>query len=193
VDDIRQRISTLASGNTCGWIVDLRNNTGGNMWPMIAGLSPLIGEGLAGVFESPKAKNEWRVGVNGEAIIGQLKTSGSSPASFVDGGKARVAVLTGQATASSGEAVAVAFRGRPNTRAFGTPTAGLTTANTTVAMSDGALLAIAVSVYVDRTGVKYGGKLNPDELVEGTAKLLADDPVVKAAAKWLNDGAACQK
>ncbi|MBC7624198.1 MAG: S41 family peptidase [Aeromicrobium sp.] len=193
VDDIRQRISTLASGNTCGWIVDLRNNTGGNMWPMIAGLSPLIGEGLVGLFESPKAKSEWRVGSNGDAIIGQSKTSGSSPASFIDGGKASVAVLTGPRTASSGEAVAVAFRGRPNTRAFGTPTAGLTTANTTVAMSDGAMLAIMVSVYVDRTGAKYGGKLIPDESVDGATKNLSDDPVVKAAAKWLNAGAGCQK
>ena len=193
VDDIRQRISTMASGKTCGWIVDLRNNTGGNMWPMIAGLSPLIGEGLAGAFESSKAKNEWRVGPNGDTLIGQAKTSGSSPASFVDGGKARVAVLIGPGTASSGEAIAVAFRGRPNTRSFGTPTAGLTTANTTVAMSDGAMLAITVSVYVDRTGAKYGGRMNPDELVEGTAKTVADDPVVKAASRWLNDGAGCQK
>lgn len=193
VDDIRQRISTLASGDTCGWIIDLRTNTGGNMWPMIAGLAPLIGEGLAGFFESPKAKNEWRVGSNGDAMIGQSRTSGSSPASFIDGGKASVAVLTGPRTASSGEAVAVAFRGRPNTRTFGSPTAGLSTANTTVAMSDGAVLAIMVSVYVDRTGAKYGGKLIPDEAVEGSAKHPSEDPVVKAATKWLSSGAACQK
>jgi carboxyl-terminal processing protease len=37
----------------------------------------------------------------------------------------RVAVLTDTGVASSGEAIA--FRGRPNTRSFGTPTCGLST------------------------------------------------------------------
>src|SRR5688572_20479446 len=33
-----------------GWIVDVRQNTGGNMWPMLAGVGPVLGEGLAGYF-----------------------------------------------------------------------------------------------------------------------------------------------
>jgi Peptidase family S41 len=33
-----------------GWIVDLRRNTGGNMWPMLAGAGPILGEGELGAF-----------------------------------------------------------------------------------------------------------------------------------------------
>ena len=35
---------------TCGWVVDLRFNTGGNMWPMLAGVGPILGEGSPGRF-----------------------------------------------------------------------------------------------------------------------------------------------
>ena len=31
-----------------GWIVDLRTDGGGNMWPMMAGLGPILGEGIMG-------------------------------------------------------------------------------------------------------------------------------------------------
>jgi len=30
-----------------GWIVDLRGNTGGNLWPMLASVGPILGEGVA--------------------------------------------------------------------------------------------------------------------------------------------------
>lgn len=31
-----------AARGTCGWIIDLRGNTGGNMYPMLSGLAPLL-------------------------------------------------------------------------------------------------------------------------------------------------------
>lgn len=45
--------NTIARQDTAGidgWVVDLRENTGGNMWPMIAGLGPLLGDGIHGYF-----------------------------------------------------------------------------------------------------------------------------------------------
>ena len=33
-----------ASDRVCGYVIDLRGNVGGNVWPMKAGLSPLLGE-----------------------------------------------------------------------------------------------------------------------------------------------------
>ena len=42
-----------------GWIVDLRHNRGGNMWPMVAGLGPLLGEGRAGAFVDPDGGATW--------------------------------------------------------------------------------------------------------------------------------------
>ena len=41
-----------------GWIIDLRGNGGGNMWPMLAGIGPVLGEGDLGAFESPTGDRE---------------------------------------------------------------------------------------------------------------------------------------
>ncbi len=50
-------LQTLIRGtdarNPCGWVLDLRENTGGNIWPMLAGLGPLIGDGIIGGFVYP--------------------------------------------------------------------------------------------------------------------------------------------
>ena len=91
----------------------------------------------------------------------------------------RVAVLTDRGVGSSGEAVAVAFRARPGTRSFGSPTCGLSTANQTFTLSDGSLLLLTVSVMADRTLTPYGESLVPDESVSGDAE------VVQSAIAWL--------
>jgi C-terminal processing protease CtpA/Prc len=36
----------MDQGNLAGWIVDLRNNGGGNMWPMLTGIGSILGEGV---------------------------------------------------------------------------------------------------------------------------------------------------
>ncbi|MGV9658891.1 S41 family peptidase [Streptomyces koyangensis] len=56
-----------------------------------------------------------------------------------------VAVLTGPRTASAGEAVAIAFRERPDTRTFGDPTSGVPTANAPYPLSDGALVVLTTA------------------------------------------------
>jgi hypothetical protein len=43
-------VDTADAEPPCGWIVDLRNNGGGNMYPMVAGVGPILGEGVAGYF-----------------------------------------------------------------------------------------------------------------------------------------------
>jgi carboxyl-terminal processing protease len=45
---IQDTIAAADRDDLIGWIVDLRANGGGNMWPMIAGLGPIIGEGTLG-------------------------------------------------------------------------------------------------------------------------------------------------
>jgi carboxyl-terminal processing protease len=44
-DDVQGRIAAIDPAARCGWIVDLRNNQGGNMWPMLSGVGPILGEG----------------------------------------------------------------------------------------------------------------------------------------------------
>jgi C-terminal processing protease CtpA/Prc len=99
----------------------------------------------------------------------------------------RVAVLTSRWTGSSGEFVALAFRGHPLARTFGTPTGGVPTGNQTERLPDGALLFLTVCRGSDRTGRAYDGPLPPDEPVEQrwSAFGTEDDPVIAAAAQWL--------
>ncbi|MEU8843027.1 S41 family peptidase [Streptomyces roseus] len=59
-------------GIACGWIVDLRQNEGGNIWPMFAVAAPLLGEGKVGSFVFPDgSRTPWyvknrRPGLNGK-------------------------------------------------------------------------------------------------------------------------------
>lgn len=192
--ELQQRIAKAQAAGACGWIVDLRGNTGGNMYPMLSGLAPLIGDGVLGSFVSAKSPKAWyirdgRAGSEGESI------GAARPSPAVSGGTSSIAVLTGPMTASSGEAVAISFIGRPNTRSFGQATWGASTANSTVRLSDGAVMAITTAVMADRNGKRYGGKIEPDEVVAAGPKgaPLADDPVVKAAITWLDQQPDCRK
>ena len=168
---IADAVATIGSDAKHGWIVDLRDNGGGNMWPMLAGLRALLGDGEVGGFRDRDGKVErWRAGdaVSGVTVRGDL--SG-----------ARVAVLIGPRTASSGEAVAVAFHGRPNTRSFGRATAGKANANSSHALPDGSLLLLTTAIDVDRNGVAFGRTVEPDETID-------DAGVVDAASAWLRSG-----
>jgi C-terminal processing protease CtpA/Prc len=74
----------------------------------------------------------------------------------------KIAVLIGKATASSGEATAVSFIGKEDTRFFGVETAGLTTGNAAFELKDGARLFLTTTIYVDRNKKKYGATIKPD-------------------------------
>lgn len=166
----------------CGWVVDLRGNTGGNMWPMVAALEPFLGEETLGCFEGGvQTAPAWNV---------RMASESPPPVSLEVLRGARVAVLTGPQTTSAGEAVTIAFRGRARTRSFGGPTAGLSTACFFFPLPDGGAIFLAISVMADRTGRWYGGPIEPDVRVEvppGTTEDLA----LEAAVRWLWDSSGC--
>lgn len=190
--------AAAGAGGACGWVVDLRLNRGGNMYPMVAGLGPLLGDGRAGVFVDPDSvRIDWyhRAGVAGTSSAGvdYPAVSVSAPYTLRRPG-APVAVLYGPFTASSGEAAAISFRGLPNARSFGTPTYGLSTANQGFLLSDGALLNLTVAVQGDRTGRLYGGPVPPDEAaspVTPDPTASAPDVGMQAAMQWLRTQPGC--
>ncbi|MDQ3856296.1 MAG: PDZ domain-containing protein, partial [Chloroflexota bacterium] len=55
----QRHIRALREHGAHGWIVDLRRNTGGNMWPMLAGVGPLVGEGVLGAFVFSDQVAQW--------------------------------------------------------------------------------------------------------------------------------------
>jgi hypothetical protein len=162
-DNLQSIIMELDKQSVCGWIVDLSENQGGNMYPMIAGLGALIGEGELGSFKDATGHTtDWfyRDGQAGEEDMPYVRVS--HPEFLFDPDETPVAVLIGPQTASAGEATAISFRGRPNTRFFGKPSSGLTTGNEVFPLGDGALIVLTVAVELDRTGQEYGGKIAPD-------------------------------
>jgi hypothetical protein len=162
-----------------GWIVDLRGNGGGNMWPMIAGVGPVLGEGVLGYFINPfgfESVWEYRDGAswNGGVILQRV----DAPYTLIRP-RPRVAVLVDNGIASSGEATAIAFKQRPDTRFFGAATCGLSTSNNGYPLRDGAQLILTVSVMADRTKARYGDSVQPDETVTDTTQ------VFQRAIEWL--------
>jgi C-terminal processing protease CtpA/Prc len=167
----------------CGWVVDLRQNTGGNMWPMLGGLKPFLGDAGLGAFESRSGKGAPWIAGQGIFI--------DPPATLAALEKSWVAVLTGPRTASSGEAVTISFRGRPRTRSFGQNTAGLSTANSTLRLPDGSMLLLTTAIEVDRNGNRYSDVVTPDEVIPAESAGAGEDPVLKAATSWLRASSGC--
>lgn len=182
----QQTIRYLDAYEPCGWIVDLSANQGGNMWPMLVGVGPILGEGEAGRFVDPTgATTSWSY-VDGQALLDTaIQAQIDGPAYTLKQPNPPVAVLTGKPTASSGEAIVVAFRGRPQTRSFGQPTAGLSTGNQSHTLSDGAVLVLTEVTFADRAGALYGKPIPPDEQprLGWTAR--------EAATQWLLQQPAC--
>jgi C-terminal processing protease CtpA/Prc len=183
---LQSRLRELDAKEPCGWIADLRGNTGGNMWPMLVGIGPVLGEGVVGAFVDPEGvRVEWfyedgAAGVNSQLIIGL-----GASAYTLRGQSPPVAVLTSRSTGSSGEAVAIAFKGRPRTRSFGAPTGGFSTANQAFRLSDGAILFLTVSTMADRTGRLYGSVVEVDEEIENVELAQPAGATVDAANHWL--------
>lgn len=163
--------------NITGWIVDLRENTGGNMYPMITGLGPIIGEGTLGHFHNAngKVRTRWLYS-NGSTRVVKVKAPYVLKNSAV-----KVAVLIGPNTSSSGEMTAISFVGKPNTKFFGQPSGGYTTGNSMFKLKDGTALALATSYVSDRNKNKYLSKINPDVFVN------TDNDAIKIAEQWLNE------
>lgn len=177
----------LDAPGTAGWIVDLRGNGGGNMWPMLAGLGPLLGEGVLGFFTAPGAVDLPWIHAGGAMSLGEDVLLRLTADSYrLRSPDPPVAVLTGPWTSSSGEAVCIAFRGRPRTRSFGAPTSGHSTGNAVYSLEDGAVLYLTTVVMADRTGRSYGETVDPDEAALDTGEAsTGNDPVVARAAQWI--------
>jgi len=144
-----------------GVVLDLRNNRGGNMYPMIAAVSPLLPDGIILRFKNRKRtvpiSLEFVMQSEGLSADGVRKIPSSVP----------VAILTDDWTGSSGEATLLCFRGLENVRTFGIPTAGYASANIVETLPDGYSLLITTSCDMARTGEVFcDDPIDPDVITE---------------------------
>lgn len=184
---IQDSLCTLLDKPSKGIIVDLRAMEGGSIYPLFTGLHQLIGEGFFGAFTNidGTSKIQWKL-KKGKfyqhgKIVASVKTSCSCSNNI------KVAVLLSQLTASAGEMLTIALKGRKNTIFIGEETYGLTTGNVTFKI-DGHLLAFSASYAQDRMGKVYYSSVKPDiELIEGdNFSEVSKDKKVAEAIKWLS-------
>lgn len=186
-DSLQAVIARLDSRGISRWIIDLRKNSGGNCWPMLTGVGPLLGDGVHGYFVSSTSGERIPIAYHdGSAFEGRhVLCRVSSKGYHTQRNRKSIVVLTGRRTVSAGEIVALAFRGREQTCLIGEPTAGLTTANATYSLSDRSMLVLTVCQEADRTGRICEGSIQPDKLVAANSPSPGDDPARTAAITWL--------
>ncbi|HCM78105.1 MAG TPA: peptidase S41 [Cytophagales bacterium] len=173
-------ISSQDKADLKGWIVDLRENTGGNMWAMIAGIGPILGEGNAGFFvDSDGVKNSFGY-KNGAAMYDDGAVVQVSFPHTLLSTNAKVAVLMDHSTTNAAEGIAIAFTGKADTRTFGASTCGRASGNNTFSLSDGSVLYLTVAFIADRNEVEKRGTLIPDEAVSA-------DMAFQKAVDWINN------
>jgi C-terminal processing protease CtpA/Prc len=150
-----------------GAVIDLRGNTGGNMYPMISAVHRFLPDDDILRFRTRKRTN-WI------QLPFVLQGTGVAAAAPIE---CRVAILTDEMTASSGEATMLTFRGLDKARTFGAPTAGYASANSPYPMPDGSQLVLTTGCDVARTGEVFcDDPIAPD--------VLTDSPMEDALA-WL--------
>ena len=183
-DSLHRIIKSLDSESIAGWIVDDRNNNGGQPWPMLLGVGPLLGNGVfdkhvkKGVVIDSISYHDGAVS-NKDSVIMKI----GSPYSLYKP-YPKVAVLINRNSASASEMVALSFKNRPKAKLFGEPTYGISTVPHFEDLSDGALLTVFKGRQTDRLGNEYGGKIFPDVAVSDQENT-ANDEVIDAAVKWL--------
>ena len=155
-----------------GVCIDLRGNHGGNMYPMIAAIHRFLPDDVFLKFKMRRRLHSV-MPINKEFVA---KVVGIDIEPRIN---CPVAILTDDATASSGEAVLLSFRGLDNVRVFGSPTAGYASANESIIFNNGSILALTVSCDIARTG-----------------EIFSEDPIVpdvetnspeEDAMSWLKD------
>ena len=187
-DKLHALVVGLEAQKPDGWIVDLRGNGGGNMYPMLAGIGAVLGEGDLGMFISGDGGRErWFYSRGKAGVAGHAQEAVSRPP-FVFTPLPPVAVLFDRGTMSAAEAVAISFVGRPRQRSFGESTGGYSTANEVFPLPDGAALVLCTGMEGDRNGHVYPYGLEPDVKVDQpeTIAIQDRDATVLAALEWLS-------
>jgi carboxyl-terminal processing protease len=182
IDDAVCRVHRAGASR---WILDLRYNGGGNLNPMAEGVAGIIGDGPVGGWRgrTRPQDGEWSI-MNGDFVNEGYSVRLPSGCRIAKG--RRVAVLASVHTASSGEALAVMLKGRPNTRFFGGKTLGMITVTDWLAVDDSTAATMSVGYYRDRTGRVYDQFVDVDEEVAFVpTESLAADAGVQRALTWL--------
>lgn len=165
-----------------GWIIDLRYNSGGNMWPMLTALTPFLSDGELGSFRSADINQTWMLNNNVIYLDGKMQSdviAQHAKQYKIKNGSKKIAVLIKRRTASSGEAVGIALRTVKGAKFFGTTTNGFATANKPIQLRNKEALILTTSEMYDYKGVRFPQGIKPDFF---TCK---HKELVKSISRWM--------
>lgn len=171
-------IANAAALTTCGWIVDVRRNSGTDVPVLVGTVAPLLPAG-ATLVEVDRAGAVTRLSLTDDAVTINGRTV--LPLDPVRRIAQPVVVLQDTGTIRAGEAVVLSFRGREGATTIGGPTIGKAVDGTTELLADGAHLVVLRWRIGDRNGATATGPIAPDRLVAGPAAQLS------AARDWLRE------
>lgn len=180
--EIRKALISLdTTAELSGWVIDLRNNSGGKLPSESLGLSPLFEQPLIGI--SCDNKNTFRkikVTLKYFYFGDYLMDSLNYYSTLVNKNK-KIAVLVSEETASAGEFLALAFRFEKDTKLFGSKTSGKTTHLSLFEFfKSNSKLLLATGYYCDKNRNKIREGLMPDVECEKGESLLK-------AIEWIKE------
>lgn len=183
---IRSAVDSLDKDELHRWIIDLRYHDGTNLHPILAGVAPLLGEGQVGGMVDGKNKIRKLFEIHNGNFYDDQRLVVKFPCTK-NFRQSKIAVLVSGYTASSGEIVAITLKQRKNTKFFGEPTRGITTATNRILINSGLIMSISESLYQDRMGNVYTNNIQPDIFVafEPSSDLGMDQAIIKAS-DWLS-------
>jgi carboxyl-terminal processing protease len=167
--------------HVCGWVLDLRRNSGGWLGLMLTAVSPFLDTDPVGfsVYRN-KTSEAWEFSKS----TTRLKTP-----------EVPIAILQSRLTASAAEGIIIALVGRRNTKSFGEFTAGVPTIPHSYPLSDKAMLSVTEAYMADRYKWIYDAPIAPDQEIKPDWTTLNEmrDPILSAALKWLHIQQSCVK
>ena len=185
-----QIVEVETNNDIKGWIIDLRFNGGGTSGPMTLALYNLLGN--TDVYNELDHKKEifhtqfMKDGMYhyADTLEFTIKTAGK-----VDT-KIPVAIVNGLMTASAGENVAIAFRGRENVQYIGEETYGFLTGNELAKLPFGAQMPLTSGYFADRNAY-FTPSVVPDIPISKGDNFedLLQDENIKAAIKFIDSKA----
>jgi carboxyl-terminal processing protease len=180
---MRSIVDTLSKENASAWIVDLRGVSGSNFQVLMAGLGPLLGEGLVAseIDRTERILKMYEIH-NGRLYVDQhIIAHFATP---VDLSESKIAVLIDENTSAAAEVFALALKGRKQTRVFGAASAGKITITKDITVS-GYTLTLSSGYYQDRRGSIYKDSLFPHAKADKHS--LTEEGLITEATKWLRE------
>jgi len=188
VDTIGIQLKALDAQQPKGWIIDLRENDGGSIFPMIWHFADLIDvDSTYSVVDRAGVESKQNVRMNNLndhdqkwAKLFDLEYDKVPPIA-IKNKNVPIVLLVSRFTSSSGEFFAAHFKGQKNATIMGHTTNGRTSGNDQFAVGNNYMINLTTSVIKDRTGKLYGiGEgIKPDvPLVIDFAKVLGIPEII---------------